>query len=130
MKRGEKKCRFSHRITQNERNDENFISLQRKEKDEKASKCINEFRGKDRCWRKELCPFSHNINEEDRNNDSLVKTMDERETMIIKKKRKSENVANANEASIENPAEFMKDMLTLKKEFMKMMEMMKTSMHP
>ena len=117
--RGEKNCRFSHKISEEERVDVNFLQAQREVKDERASKCINEFQGKGFCRRKDRCPFSHKITEEDRINDALKKSMEERE-VIIKKKREDIPTEKCQE-SIQTPAEFMKRMMALKNELVQLM---------
>ena len=125
---GDKKCRFSHKISDEERNDNNFVASQREEKDEKASKCINEFRGEGCCNRKDQCPFSHKITDLDRNNEALKKSMGERKEII--KKKKEQSTEGEQESSVLNPTEFFKDMLNLKKEFLNMMAQMKASTAP
>ena len=67
------KCRFSHVISDEQRNDHLFVNQMIKEKEEKASKCINEFEAKGRCHKGSKCPFSHAISEEDRKNTELRK---------------------------------------------------------
>ena len=126
--RGDKKCRFSHKISDEERANEDLVHTQRKVKDEKASKCVNEFRREGCCWRKDQCPFSHNISEADRNNEALKKSMDER-VGIIKKKKERVSVESSQD-TVQNPMEFMKSMLSLKQEFMEMMEKMKDNVRP
>ena len=126
---GNAKCRFSHKITDEERNDNNFVASQRQEKDEKASKCLNEFRGKGCCNRKDQCPFSHKISDVDRNNEELKKSMREKTEIIKKKKDKS--AVGDNESSINNSEEkIFKDMLNLKKELLDLMAKMKASSSP
>lgn len=126
--RGEGKCRFSHKISDEERSSEEFVESQRKEKDDKASKCLNEFRREGFCRRKDQCPFSHKISKDDRNSEVLKKSMAEREVMI--KKRNGDSSIENTTGPIENPVEFMKEMMTLKSEFLEFMKKMKASSSP
>ena len=49
-----------------------------KAKDERASKCLNEFKRKDSCRKGKACRFSHAITDDHRNDASLRRAMDER----------------------------------------------------
>ena len=125
--RGDNKCRFSHKISDEERTNGEFIRAQRKVKDEKASKCVNEFRQKGYCRRKDKCPFSHKISEDDRGNESLKKSMEERVGIILKKK---DETSQGSHNTIQDPVEFMKSMLLLKKEVHELMEKIKVNVNP
>ena len=57
----------------------------RKEKDAKASKCINEFVAKDKCHRGLKCPFSHSISNEDRKNPELRRRVAETKNVAVGK---------------------------------------------
>ena len=75
---GTKKCKFSHDITQQMRGDNKFMELLVNAKDEKASKCINEFRKEKSCNKGKTCRFSHAITEHHRNDPALRESMAER----------------------------------------------------
>lgn len=125
---GDGKCRFSHKITEQERTDESFVLAKQREKDEKASMCIYEFQGKGFCKRKDHCSFSHKISDQDRNNEVIKKSTLEK---IDNLKKKKVDLSTSNEElSMENPNEFYKGMLILKKEFLKLMEQMKAQVSP
>ena len=79
-------CRFSHQISQEQRRDADFLQSQIKEKDERASKCLNEYKKKGSCFRKDKYSFSHKINEEDRGNEETKRRMLERQA-VVKKRR-------------------------------------------
>ena len=79
------KCRFSHKIGDEQRNDPAFIDKIRKEKDLKASKCINEFQEEGSCTRGLECPFSHKVSEEDRTNKELRQKMAEKRNIALGK---------------------------------------------
>ena len=46
---GDGECQFSHNITDDQRKDEQLVKGYLEEKEEKASKCLNEFREEDSC---------------------------------------------------------------------------------
>lgn len=52
-----------------------FVNQALKEKEEKASKCMNQFRKIGSCYRRGKCPFSHKITDEDRQNKDIKKSM-------------------------------------------------------
>ena len=78
-------CKFSHKISEEQRNDPSFLEQARKFKDEKASKCINEFEAVGKCHRGLKCPFSHTISEEDRKNSELKKRMADTKNIALGK---------------------------------------------
>ena len=106
-------CRFSHNITEEQRNDEIFIQRQMAVKDQKASKCINEFRQRGSCHRKGMCPFSHKIEQGERGNEENRKKMEERGTVLKKRKEYENN--KKEEKSVQSPT-FLKEVLALRKE--------------
>ena len=69
------RCKFSHKISDVQRNDQVFVAAIRKDKDTRADKCINEFRKQGSCTKKTDCSFSHAITDEDRANENLKKKM-------------------------------------------------------
>ena len=73
----EAKCRFSHNISMSQREDRKFLQEKAQEKNEKASKCIYEFRFEGACKNKDLCPFSHAITDQDREDDTMKKNIQE-----------------------------------------------------
>ena len=133
MPLGEGKCRFSHKISKEQREDENLVLTQRKEKDEKASMCINEFRKKGDCWRKETCPYSHNITDEDRNNNISKKNMEEK-VAVIRRKKEAGIASIGNQISRNDTPNqvdaFLKEVIAMKKEFLEVKEFMKTLRRP
>ena len=56
-----------------------------KEKEAKASKCINEFEGVNKCRRGLKCPFSHTISDEDKKNPELRKRIAETKNNVLGK---------------------------------------------
>ena len=83
-RRGEQnKCKFSHKISEEQRNDPDFVDQMIREKDEKASKCINEFAEKGTCSKGAKCPFSHVISEQDRRDKELRRKMEERRSLAL-----------------------------------------------
>ena len=84
-KRKNGKCRFSHKISEEQRNDPSFVEQARRLKDEKASKCINEFVADKKCHRGLKCPFSHKISEDDRRNSELRKRMADMKNIALGK---------------------------------------------
>ena len=130
---GKTKCRFSHQISKEEREDQGFIGLKRQEKDEKASKCINEFRQKGSCRGKGDCPFSHNITDHDRMDNSIQKRMEEKHTAIknrITKKVDGAVPPKGPGLSVINQVDVQKEMMTLKEELQSMKEMIKAFVRP
>ena len=83
------RCRFSHKISEEQRNDLAFRERVRKIKDEKASKCINEYKEKGKCHRGLDCPFSHTISEEDKQNKDLRQKVADRKNIALGKIKKS-----------------------------------------
>ena len=81
-RRGER-CIFSHKITREQREDISFVETIQKEKDEKASKCLNEYREKGSCRNGVKCPFSHRISEEDKKNKELQKKMTKTRNTVV-----------------------------------------------
>ena len=86
-----KTCKFSHKISQEQRNDPNFLEERRKEKEETAAKCINEFKGEGLCNRRSQCHFSHQISAQERNDENLKRKMEEREKIVKSKARGDSN---------------------------------------
>ena len=123
---GDSKCRFSHKITEDQRNDQVFLQNNLREKDEKASKCFNEFREKGLCKNGDKCPFSHKITEDERKNDDLKMKMEEKGGVMNKRKELTEESKEAYD-----PARCVKEMMNLRKEFAEMKEiMMKVQRRP
>ena len=83
---GEYKCRFSHKISASQREDTEFIQEKIQEKNEKASKCIYEFRFEGACKNKDFCPFSHAITNQDREDNTIKKNIQEK-LAIMKNKQ-------------------------------------------
>ena len=103
--RGAENCKFSHKISMEQRNDEGFVEKVRKVKDEKASKCVNEFNLVGSCTKKLCCPFSHSITEEDRKNPVMKKKMLEKRSSFHEKKAnpaKPTNTSDHQKESIVN----------------------------
>ena len=90
-----------------------------KEKDDKASKCLNEFREKGLCKNKDKCPFSHKISDDDRKNDDLVKKMEEKCGVMKKRKEQTEKPRETFD-----PSNCLKEMMAIRKEFAEMKELM------
>ena len=105
--RGEGKCKFSHKISPEQRADESFIENVRKIKDEKASKCINEFNQAGSCTKGLFCPFSHNISDNDRQNKLMKKKMADKRSSFhnnktVKNTSSSGKEVNTNNSGSEN----------------------------
>ena len=126
------RCKFSHTITQEQRNDPEFVNKIKAEKEDRASKCVFEFRGSGACLKGKDCPFSHKISNEDRNNTDLKKKVDERMKVMknsstkdgapngVTSKFVKENGLEGNDVSIEkNMLEEMKSMF---KEFKELLQ--------
>ena len=124
---GSEKCRFSHKITKDQREDQDYIQAQRKEKDSKASKCIHEFRVKDGCRNKDRCSFSHNISESDRNDEAMKENIKEKLTILKKKQvNKIDQKANV----VQSSHIVSKEVEALRKELLQMKEMMMSFRRP
>ena len=123
---GEAKCRFSHKITDEERNDANYVQARRKEKDEKASKCIHEFRSEGGCRNKDRCAFSHKISQEDRNNEILKDSIKEKLSVIRNKQEKKKEL----DQKVDTSVNITKDLAMLRKEFLQMKQMMMAARDP
>ena len=89
---GDGRCRFSHKISDEQRTDVAFREKVRKIKDEKASKCINEYKEKGKCRRGLDCPFSHTISEEDKQNKELRQKVADRKNIALGKDSETEPV--------------------------------------
>ena len=98
-KRKNGKCKFSHVISKEQRNDPSFVDQMIKVKEAKASKCINEFEGVTKCRRGLKCPFSHTISDEDRKNTELRRRVAETKNNIL---GKSDDVRSLKSVSVEN----------------------------
>ena len=71
-------CKFSHNITEEQRNN---VELQRIMLDSKQTRkgiCINEYRCQNSCLKGERCTYRHNISEQERKSDILKQKMDEK----------------------------------------------------
>ena len=120
---GEAKCRFSHHISTSQREDTKFIQEKIQEKNEKASKCIYEFRFEGACKNKDLCPFSHAITDQDREDNTIKKSIQEKLSIM---KNKNKNVLpkiNTNDGQ-DQAAGVSKEIAALRKEFLQMKQMM------
>ena len=100
-KRKTGKCKFSHIISDEQRNDPSFVNQMIKEKEEKASKCINEFEAEGRCHKGSKCPFSHAISDEDRKNPELRKRIAVTKNSVTGKSGGDEKSSNKG-GSVEN----------------------------
>ena len=107
------RCRFSHKISQEHRDNEDYMTRLRNEKDEKASKCINEFRKVGSCDNRNNCPFSHKITDADRN-DSAMKARMKEKIDVLKKRREVEGVKK--EEKVVNSHGVLKEVMALRKE--------------
>ena len=127
--RGEKRCRFSHKITDEQRNNDVFVENHIKEKDEKASKCLNEFRARNSCRNGNKCPFSHKISDDDRDNNDMRRKMEER-CEAMKKRKELQNKQPVAVAAHDSN-EWVKEMTALRLEFAEMKkEMLKMGRGP
>ena len=123
---GSDKCRFSHKITAEQRGDASYIQAQRKEKDERASKCIHEFRSEGECRNKDRCSFSHRITEEDRNDAVLKESIKERLSVIKNKQERKKEVQN----DVDTSGKISEEVATLREELRQMKQLMMSMKNP
>ena len=123
---GDAKCRFSHKITAEQRGDASYVQAQRKEKDEKASKCFHEFRSADGCRNKDRCSFSHGITEEDRNDAALKQSIKEKLSVIRNKQEKKKETQN----SVDTSGKISEEVATLRKELLQIKQIMMSIRNP
>ena len=77
--RGAAKCRFSHNIRPEVRNNDYLLKKAATAKEERAAKCVNEFFRPGSCKKgKSACRFSHKISESHRQDPVLRRTMEEK----------------------------------------------------
>ena len=79
-------CKFSHDITQENRDDENFRRAIREERLSKTSKCVNEYRNPGSCRKGAECTFGHIISDAERKDPALRKKMDIRWNLVVGRK--------------------------------------------
>ena len=121
------RCKFSHKISDKQRNDQEFVAAVRKDKDTRANKCINEFRERGSCTKKTGCSFSHAITDEDRANGDMRKKIQQKE-IIMKEKLKSKNESSS--SASKNPLVIpIDEFRTMQREFQKIKDMLKKP-HP
>ena len=124
---GDAKCRFSHKISAEQRADTNYVQARRKEKDEKASKCIHEFRSVGGCRNKERCSFSHGITEEDRNDAALKENINEKLSVIRNKQEKKKQVQSS---GVDTSGKISAEVATLREELLQMKQLMMSMKSP
>ena len=118
-------CRFSHDVSDTNRNDEGFLRKIREEKLAKASKCVNEYRKPGSCFKGPSCSFSHIISEEERNNPELQKKMESKWSFLVEKRKdnnmvnKDNNMVNKDNSMVHESevSSEMREVLSLLKEF-------------
>ena len=84
-------CRFSHDVSDVNRNDEIFLRKMREEKLSKASKCVNEYRKPGSCIKGASCSFGHIISDVERNDPEIRKKMQSKWSFLVEK-RKDNNI--------------------------------------
>ena len=102
-----------------QRDDEQFLDACNKEKEEKAGKCIYEYRREKSCKKGKECAFSHKITDDDRKNEALKKKMADKDTIMKKGKKKSDRKKDQTQPSM------AEEMLAFRKEFKEIKEMMR-----
>ena len=87
-KRGPERCRFSHDITPEMRENEQYKEKMQEEKTRKRSICVNEFKKMGSCKnnKNQKCSFRHEISEEERKDPELQEKVEK----TWKKMRKDE----------------------------------------
>ena len=99
-------CKFSHIIPLSLRNNDEAIQSILSKRNTKTKLCINEFRAKGSCWKKNKCHFDHNITEKDRQNPIKVEEMKTQWEKITKNNKPLKADFN-NEALMNKMVEFL-----------------------
>ena len=95
------KCRFSHDIPADLRNNTDFLKKIKEERAQKKSICINEYRREGSCRHKNDCSFRHEISQEERNDADIQEKMSQTWSRIRNKSQeKSSNMENATHQQI------------------------------
>ena len=105
-----------------------FLDTQRKEKDERASKCIYEFRYEGGCSNQDTCPFSHAINDDDRNNDGMKESVAEK--LSIMRNKQVKETKQDTKSTPPSQEIFSKEMAAFKKDVLQMMQTMMAGRNP
>ena len=110
--RWKEKCRFSHDIPLELRQDEVAQTEYLREKGRKVGKCVNEYRKKDSCRKGLLCRFSHDISDEDRSNQELQAHMDLKYQNIIYPNKKNDNTSSTTGLTIDEVQKLFTQFIT------------------
>ena len=95
------KCRFSHDIPADLRDNKEFVKKVQGERALKKSICINEYRREGSCRHKKDCSFRHEISQEERNDVNVQEKMSQTWTRIrSKSQEKSSNMENVTHQQI------------------------------
>ena len=95
------KCRFSHDIPADLRDNKDFLKKVQGERAQKKSICINEYRREGSCRHKKDCSFRHEISQEERNDVNVQEKMSQTWTrMRSKSQGKSSNMENVTHQQI------------------------------
>ena len=117
--RGAEACRYSHDISNEERNNKAFVDQVQHERHAKKGLCINEYWQKDSCHKGESCPYRHDITEQERQSPELKNKMSQRWNQITGRSRKNTDTEEKDEEGMTSFA-ILKEFRTLMKNFNQM----------
>jgi hypothetical protein len=111
-----------------QRTDERFLMDRRAEREVRASKCVNEFKGKGQRDKPEACPFSHKITDDDRKTPRLKKVISDKE-VLFKKPKGNLHRAAAGDKNLRTLNQ-AKEIQALKEEFIELKQLLLQSVRP
>ena len=103
-------CKFSHEISDSERQNTDLRNKIEMEKKTKKDVCINEFNKIGSCWKKERCSFRHDISSQERGSKKMKEAVQKKYEQM-KKKTGKESYLGSQKVE-ENLVSCLKDLLS------------------